>query len=164
MVRRRDERGVTAVEAAVAFAVFGGAICAVAPACIRSIRVAYTAEAVENLGVLVGAGAQHMSDAQQAPLSSTPLTPASVPRGVAAAPAPEAWEHPTWRALGFALEAPHRYSYRVEVDVDPATPLRVVAQGDLDGDGVLSTFVRTAGREGDRVVPRPEVIGTSDLE
>ena len=60
--------------------------------------------------------------------------------------------HETWAALGFEPDRPVRFSYRYAPSRDgcglPATEdtvrITFVAQGDLDGDGVLSTFERRA--------------------
>jgi type II secretory pathway pseudopilin PulG len=150
------------VEVAVAFCVLAGAAAALVPACMRSIRFARTAEAAENLRLLTEGAAQHLST--KGALASAPLTPANVPRGVLAEDPAGTWDHPTWKALGFELSDPHAYAYRLDVALDDATPLRVVAHGDLDGDGIVSTFQRTAVREGTRVVPTPGLLVTADLE
>jgi type II secretory pathway pseudopilin PulG len=59
----------------------------------------------------------------------------------------------TWRAIGYAPGTPIRYRYTLApehsgCDIDSSEPdspgLRVRAEGDLDGDGVLSRFERTA--------------------
>jgi hypothetical protein len=156
-------RSWTPVEAAAAFAVVFGALAATVPACIRAVRLTKTAEAAENLEKLAQASALRLS--QKQPLLATPLTPAAVPRGTTVEDQPGTWDHPTWKALSFSIEEPHAYAYRVDVDVDPATPVRVVAHGDLDGDGVLSTFERSVGADGKgSVAPRPGLIVSSDLE
>jgi hypothetical protein len=57
---------------------------------------------------------------------------------------PSAWTRdPGWRAIGFTISAPNRYQYRVET-TDPAHGFTATAIGDLDGDGVHSTFSRRA--------------------
>lgn len=136
----------TVVEAAVAFAVVGGALAATAPSCVRAVRLSRTAEATENLDQLARAVVAYASDPAHPPLASTPLTPAVVPRGAPADDAPGSWDHGTWKALGFSIDEPHWYAYRVEVD-EANRSIRVVAQGDLDGDGVLSIYARTIVRE-----------------
>jgi hypothetical protein len=141
-----------------------GALAATVPACIRAVRLTKTAEAAENLEKLAQASALHLSQKQPAPLVSTPLTPALVPRGTTIEDPQGTWDHPTWKALSFSIEEPHAYAYRVDVDVDPTTPVRIVAHGDLDGDGVLSTFERSLVRDAKGVAPRPGLIVTADLE
>ncbi|MGZ3473460.1 MAG: hypothetical protein ACXWUG_03440 [Polyangiales bacterium] len=157
-------RSWTPVEAAIAFAVVFGALAATVPSCIRAVRLTKTAEAAENLEKLAQASALYLSQKQAAPLVATPLTPAAVPRGTTVEDQPGTWDHPTWKALAFSIEEPHAYAYRVDVDVDPLTPVRVVAHGDLDGDGVLSTFERSLVRDGKGVAPRPGLVVSSDLE
>jgi hypothetical protein len=64
-----------------------------------------------------------------------------VPRGELVRDAPDTWQHPTWRLLDFGFDAPHAYSFEINssngADVSKFT---AAAHGDLDGDGVLSTF------------------------
>lgn len=42
-----------------------------------------------------------------------------------------------WNELGVAIDGPVRYQYEVEADEDS---FRVIARGDLDGDGATSRF------------------------
>lgn len=49
------------------------------------------------------------------------------------------WSHPTWRALNFKIDSPHRYQYEYVSDGKSFTARAI---GDLDCDGVLSTFER----------------------
>ena len=63
-------------------------------------------------------------------------------QGGKCAPERDTWEAPTWTALMFAVDDPHYYSYQYEV-VDPAKKFVVRAFGDLDCDGVYSTFEMT---------------------
>jgi prepilin-type N-terminal cleavage/methylation domain-containing protein len=62
-------------------------------------------------------------------------------------------EQPCWKLLGIAPEGPVRYRYGVVIQDDTFV---VTAEGDLDGDGVLSTFVL----DGRDLV----IVGTNDLE
>ena len=60
------------------------------------------------------------------------------------APDAAAWGVPTWSALSFELTAPHHYVYEVtSKGVGPAATLTISAYGDLDCDGIMSTFRRT---------------------
>ncbi|MBI2389725.1 MAG: hypothetical protein HYV09_09015 [Deltaproteobacteria bacterium] len=153
----------TVIEAAAAFAFFGGALAATAPSCVRAVRLSRTAEATENLDQLARAVAASASDPAHPPLTSTPLTPAVVPRGAPADDAPGSWDHPTWKALRFAIDEPHWYAYRVEVD-EAKGSIRVVAHGDLDGDGVLSTYARTIVREPKGWTATTALLVQADLE
>lgn len=155
----------TPVEAAVAFAVFFGALAATVPSCIRAVRVSRTAEAAENVEKLAQAAAVHLATKGAAALAAAPLTPSQVPRGTTVEDPPGTWDHPTWKALGFDIEEPHAYAYALQVDIDASTPARVVAHGDLDGDGVLSTFQRSVIRsKTGSIAPEPGLVVSSDLE
>ena len=58
------------------------------------------------------------------------------------------WEHPTWRALAFAMANPHRYRYRfTSRGVGDAATFTVEAEGDLNCNGVRSHY-RRVGRAG----------------
>lgn len=56
---------------------------------------------------------------------------------------PDDWTHPGWQELGFALDGPHRYRYEfVSEGEGPRAMFTARAIGDLNCDGVLSTFER----------------------
>lgn len=55
------------------------------------------------------------------------------------APDPALWSHPAWQALQFSIEDAHYYSYQYEV-LDGGKAFVARAIGDLDCDGVFSTF------------------------
>ena len=148
----------TPVEAAAIFAVGASSLAVIVPSCLRTVQLSRTAEATENLERL------SLSIAGLQPgtaLSAAPLTPSAVPRGAPQADPTGTWEHPTWRALGFALTEPHWYAYRLDVDEHGA---RLIAQGDLDGDGVPSTFTRTLSRGGRGYSASPALLVDGDLE
>jgi hypothetical protein len=74
---------------------------------------------------------------------NAPLSPPAVPCGSANEPNTDDWNHPTWVALGFSISEPHYYSYRYESSGTRLdSQFTVYAIGDLDCDGVLSTFAR----------------------
>ena len=84
--------------------------------------------------------------ADGAPLS--PRFPDSVGRTPSAVPCgeepttPETWGDPTWTALRFSMLYPHYYSYQFDsagTGLDATHD--IYAFGDLDCDGVLSTFI-----------------------
>lgn len=52
------------------------------------------------------------------------------------------WNHPVWNALSFSLSDRHYFSYSYEVQGDTVI---VRAQGDLDCDGVYSTYEMFGG-------------------
>lgn len=153
----------TATEAAASFAVVGSVLAVVVPSCIRTVRLSRTAEATENLERLTRAV---VALEPNKPLTAAPLTPAMVPRGGPVSDPAGTWEHPGWKALSFALDEPHWYAYRVDVDDRPGVfdKVHVVAHGDLDGDGLLSTYSRAIGHDGKGWVPATALVINADLE
>jgi hypothetical protein len=142
-MNRTGERGITAVEAAVAIAL-GGSILAVAvPAFVHELSFSRLDEATAGLArigehAVAGAAGKPCDAAFPA---SAPLTPATVPRGAPAVDSdPDPWQHPTWKALDFRPSAPgvaHSFSFAFDHD---GASFVAHAHGDLDGDGATSTF------------------------
>jgi type IV pilus assembly protein PilA len=130
-----------------------GVMAAIAvPAFLRYIRRSKTVEAALKVRRLFDAAVtyyqQPHTDATGERLpaqfpASAPLTPAAVPCGEPVPPEPSQWDTPTWQALNFAIYDPHRYSYQFDsVGVGESATFTASAFGDLDCDGVFSTFVR----------------------
>jgi hypothetical protein len=140
-------RPLAPVEAALAFALAGSVLAVTVPVFIRNLNASRMTEALEGLERISGR-ANALADAapqDKAYPASCPLTPASVPRAVLVTDPPSIWNQPTWRLLGFSIETPHAYSFQFDSANGPATSrFTVEAHGDLDGDGVVSTF-RTGG-------------------
>jgi hypothetical protein len=133
----------------------GIAAAVVVPAFERYVTRLRTVEASANLQALVygatayynyGAGSEYvLGDPSRARFpDSAPLTPAVVPWGEARAPEAADWLHPTWQALGFAVWDSHYYAYQFDsAGTGLEATFTVSAFGDLDCDGVLSTFSRS---------------------
>jgi hypothetical protein len=133
--------GATGVSAAVAI-----------PAFMRYIEKAKSSEAEQLVRRIVDGARAHYHNPPQSGLTPEPKhvpresvgpTP---PAGACCAsgdgkcaPDPALWSHPTWQALNFSIEDPHYYSYQYEV-LDGGKAFVARAIGDLDCDGVLSTF------------------------
>jgi type IV pilus assembly protein PilA len=61
-----------------------------------------------------------------------------------------------WKCLGFSLEAPQYFMYNYTMK--PATlEFDSIAQGDLNGDGVLSTFTRSGVVRTNQIVLSPAI-------
>jgi hypothetical protein len=171
MGSRAHMRGVTALEAAAAFAVLGSILLIGVPAFLKEIHASKQAEATINVALLGDDAIAYASDkpAALAFPASAPLTPASVPRGVREADPPGAWDHPTWQALGFrpfAEGVPHAYAFQFDSSLSPGkSSFRAHAHGDLDGDGTTSTFeVRGSAEDGTPARMEPGIIVEAELE
>jgi len=71
-------------------------------------------------------------------------TPSEVPCGTTHTPTYEDWSADTWEALNFAISDPHYYAYQYESHgTQLGATFTAYAFGDLDCDGVYSTFFRT---------------------
>jgi hypothetical protein len=80
---------------------------------------------------------------------SVPRTPAEVPCGEPHVSDWQTWTTPTWEALNFAVSDPHYFSYQYDSSgTGTGSSFTASAFGDLDCDGVLSTYVRV-GRVGE---------------
>lgn len=160
--RTRRPRGFTAVELCLLISGLGVMLAMAVPTFFDTLRTSKTAEASEHLARMVAGASSyylafHESDGRRhthclpAPAGPVPAMPTMDPTAVrfGADTTPGA---PTWRALGFVPPHPVRYSYLFAPDDSGCQlsarpgPLRVrfIAQGDLDGDGKLSEFRRTA--------------------
>jgi hypothetical protein len=144
---RAQSRGATLVELAAMFAVGGSLLAVAIPSFAKHLSSSRLVEPVDGLARL-GEGAKAYAEAHpnDAPFpQSAPLTPTEVPRGVMLVDAPGTWDTPTWRALDFRFEDAHRFSFAFDSTLPQkrsATGASFVAtaHGDLDGDGVTSTF------------------------
>jgi hypothetical protein len=150
-------RSLTPIEAAIAFAL-GGSILAVAvPEFVRGLHASRLAEPVDGLKRIADAAvALAATGPDHAFPPSAPLTPADVPRGVRAEDPPGVWDQPTWRALAFSFDHPHAFSFSFDSSqVGARSHFRATAHGDLDGDGVVSTFEieGEADADGARILP-----------
>jgi hypothetical protein len=123
--------------------VLGSVMATTVPAFVKNLRASHLAEPVDALNQLSTRAALY---AVGRPVSlafpaSVALTPSRVPAGHRMVDPPGTWDHPTWRRLDFRMNGPHGFAYEFESQNTPAIASFVVrAHGDLDGDGVTSTF------------------------
>ena len=140
-------RPLAPVEAALAFALGGSVLAVTVPAFVRNLNASRMTEALDGLE-RISARANALADSapqDRAYPPSCPLTPATVPRATLVTDPPATWNQPTWRLLGFSIDTPHAYSFQFDSTNDAKiSSFTVEAHGDLDGDGVVSTF-RTGG-------------------
>ncbi len=150
-------RSMSPVELALVLSIGGSVIAASAPTFVRELQASRMSEAIDGLNS-IGAGAVAHADGKELAASfpaPAPLTPAEVPRGVTVQDAPDLWDTPTWTALDFRFDRPHRYAFKFDVVPDPARIwFQATAHGDLNGDGISSTFVLSGERrvDGEAVV------------
>ncbi|MFW6067478.1 MAG: pilus assembly FimT family protein [Myxococcota bacterium] len=161
-MRSRTE-GLTFVEVALLIAVVGSLLAVFVPTFVAHLRSSKTAEAAEQLARLHEHAAAYFLRAH--PQDSGIMGWQCLPEAAGPAPAepsedpvpvdftdPEMPGHATWQALGWQPEERLRYRYTFAPeqagcglrapDGEPVLTLR--AEGDLDGDGTLSTFERLA--------------------
>jgi hypothetical protein len=142
----------------IAIGTLGIATAVAIPAFMKNARKAKTAEAVTNVKKIYDGARAYYEEAHQLPVAA-PITP---PLGTCCkaadqrcAPEPGLWVVPTWLAVYFSMDDPHRYSYELQTD---ATSFTARAYGDLDCNGVYSTFELSG-----RIQPDGTVGGGSDL-
>ncbi|MCG8417099.1 MAG: hypothetical protein MJE77_04040 [Proteobacteria bacterium] len=78
-----------------------------------------------------------------APADPTPAPGACCQQGGKCVPEASQWQTEGWMALQFSVGDPHYYSYSYETP-DEFAKFTVRANGDLDCDGLMSTFEMTA--------------------
>jgi hypothetical protein len=143
---RAAERGVTAVEAAIAFSLTASLLVVAVPAFLRDLhgsRFVEPVDGLQRLGAAAVANAHGKPPAQAFP-APAPMTPSAPPRGKPQADDPVLWAHPTWKELGFKPAGDgvaHSYAFAFD-SASSGTEAQFVAHayGDLDGDGATSTF------------------------
>lgn len=60
------------------------------------------------------------------------------------------WDTPTWRALGFSIDAPHRFRFQfISTGQGSDARFTIRAHADLDCDGLESTFEKGGWVDGD---------------
>src|SRR5258708_4939525 len=148
-------RDLSPVELAVAFAVVGSVLAVAVPPFVREVHASRLAEPIDGLKRIGGSAVAYAIDPPFLPAAasvapgqgfppSAPMTPSIPPRGHCEPDGPGAWEDPAWRTLDFRPVPPgrpHCFSFAFDSTLaPPRSSFQAHAHGDLDGDGITSTF------------------------
>ena len=157
-------RRFTPVELAIGAAILGSLLAVAVPAFVHDLHASRFVEPTEGLERLGASAVAYAITNGRFP-DSAPLTPATPPRGKKEVDPPGAWDGPTWKALAFRPSpegVPHAYSFSFE---STGTAFVAQARGDLDGDGVLSTFeIRGSTAAGAKPTVAPGMYVDQELE
>lgn len=169
--RRMPNAGLTLVEVALLLGLCGVALAVVVPTFVRALRVSKLSEVTEQLEAMHRAVASYYATprptAAGVRIECLPDAAGPTPARASAEPVPIDFHDPstpsveTWRAIGFRPVVPIRYRYSLLPAATgcgrardlPAPALTLRAEGDLDADGTLSRFERTAVHRDGTLVP-----------
>ncbi len=136
-------RSLAPLEAAVALAIFGSVCATAIPAFVHNLHASRLVEPIDGLH-RIAMRATELAATQPAEFAypeSVSLTPPQVPRGERVTDPPGTWNHRTWRLLGVEWTVPHSFSFSFESKNAKGHAVFLArANGDLDGDGILSHF------------------------
>ncbi len=163
-MKLRRLAGFTLVEMMVVVAIIGLLAAIAIPGYVRYVRRAKTAEAMGGIplifrGVQTYYQTEHTTRSGNVVNSNLPDTSTPVPASLASVagiqyvPAASDWDEATWQALNFNIASPMRFQFQYcktssgganacVATPDSGTSFEVYARGDLDGDGIPSTFIR----------------------
>lgn len=161
-MRRATKHGFTLIELMIVVAIIGVLAAIAIPSFTKSVRRARTSEAMIGLRKIYDGSVAYFDNDHTNPQGdivprmfpvSENLTPQNPdcpgcaagvpPPGIRANPRPTDWDAPTWRALTFGVSDPYYYVYGYRSGgTGNEAGFEGFAFGDLDGDGVLSTFLR----------------------
>lgn len=157
-------RRFTPIELAIGVSLIGSLAAVAIPAFVREIHASRFSEPVDALARMSTGAVQYAEQTHALP-ESAPLTPAAPARGKRELFPPEIWSHPTWQALSFQAApdgTPYAYAYAFDTQTNGFVAR---AHGDLDGDGIYSTFeVRGTAAAGEPLKIEPGMYIESELE
>src|SRR5450432_713607 len=136
-------RALTPLELAVAVSLSGTVGATMIPTFVRNVHASRLSEPVEGVKRLAAHATLRAAGlpTESAYPDSVLFTPVTTPRAELVLDPPGTWDAPTWRALDFAFDAPHAYSFSFEsANGEARSSFTARARGDLDGDGVTSSF------------------------
>jgi len=160
-------RRFTPVELAIGVSLLGCIAAVAVPAFARELHASRFVEPKEGLA-RIGTTALEYGDAHGRFPDAAPLTPLAPPRGKKEADPIGTWDHPTWKALDFKPApdgVPHAYAFSFDSQNAASTSFVAQARGDLDGDGILSTFeIKGSIKPGEKAELAPGMYVESELE
>jgi type IV pilus assembly protein PilA len=160
-MRKGNRKGFTLIELMIVVAIIGILAAVAIPAFMKYIRRSKTSEATMNVRKIFDSSVSYYDEehsnrdgtilARQFPeqIGQTPAAPgtacnAGTSQKIKPAAAP--WSAGTWQALNFAVDDPHYYVYSYDSTGSGApgknSKFTARANGDLDCNGVFSTFER----------------------
>jgi type IV pilus assembly protein PilA len=155
---KRRQGGFTLIELMIVVAIIGILAAVAIPAFMRYVAKSKSTEAVMSLRRLYEGSRSYYMDIGTArgtdgalPLAFpvtevvTPAASCCANVGHKCAPNPAVWDSSTWNSLHFDMPDPHYYRYEYAssgTETDATFTARAI--GDLDCDGILSTFEMTA--------------------
>ena len=167
---RRALRGITLVEVMIVVVVLSILAAIALPAYTRYTRRAKTSEAVGNIRVIYQGQMTYFqrsveNGTGQRFASAATYTPDNSPGSSKYPARPTLWtSDPQWTAIGFAIETAHYYAYASFTSGSgEGAYFYSRAIGDLDGDGVESTFSITGTVVGGEI-QRDRMVVTHELE